>query len=371
MKKLTLLFLVLLYLLSCQDNRKKMIENMQSDDYLSNGWEAMTCSAIGYPIIVYSGGFILKNKDFVGLYSASITTATGQWGEGYPTLNHGNRAPYRLETTWISLAEDCEYSISTDIDYKKIKEIFDNIKPQYRGASMKLHNSIFSQIIAGFAPGGVVVVWVSAGGTQYEIGRYQGQKVKIPQEDIDRLDNSEKIWFDKAYRKELLERPAVVTPEWREKNQGKPIPYGLWDKYRQTYYYKPIITLPEGSEIYDFEILHLNGEAYNIFYPKTKEPMEYADRTLPRFVGIDWTTKEGVDMVGTITFDEEEVLKAFEDLNPNDTLEIEYYIPRANNYIAVYLSCKEKNITRRGLAIKADIEVFESFRKYNREIRKE
>lgn len=338
---------------------------MQSDDYLSNGWEAMTCSAIGYPIIVYSGGFILKNKDFVGLYSASITTATGQWGEGYPTLNHGNRAPYRLETTWISLAEDCEYSISTDIDYKKIKEIFDNIKPQYRGASMKLHNSIFSQIIAGFAPGGVVVVWVSAGGTQYEIGRYQGQKVKIPQEDIDRLDNSEKIWFDKAYRKELLERPAVVTPEWREKNQGKPIPYGLWDRYRQTYCYKPIITLPEGSEIYDVQFRYYNGERKEYLYPEQIDSV-YVDNVIPRYINVLFTNKKGEDKGAKIIFNEEEVFRVFEEFSPTDKLEMEFYVSKGD-LVTVYLHCKEKGITHRGLSVfPEEREVYEPVRKLKR-----
>ena len=364
MKNLTLLFLVLFQLLSCGDNRKKVIEDMNSEDYLSNGWEAMTCSAIGYPIIVYSGGFVLKNNDMVGLYSASITASKREWGNGGGTMNHGSRAPYRLEATWISLAEDCEYSISTDIDHKKIKEIFDRAS-KVRGASMNIRKERFNEIIAGFAPSGVVIVWVGSIFERHEIGRYQGKKVKIPQEAIDRLDNSEKIWFDKAYRKELLERPALVTDEWREKNQGKPIQYGLWDRYRQTYCYKPIITLPEGSEIYDVQFRYYNGERKEYLYPEQIDSV-YVDNVIPRYINVLFTNKKGEDKGAKIIFNEEEVFRVFEEFSPTDKLEMEFYVSKGD-LVTVYLHCKEKGITHRGLSVfPEEREVYEPVRKLKR-----
>ncbi len=348
MKNITIIFLMLFHLVSCQENKNEKSEDMRSEDYLSNGWEAMTSAAIGYPIAVYRGGFILKDGDFVSLYGG-VTPATEHWGSGYPTLSHGSRVPYRLEVTWISIAEDCEYEIDTEIDHRKIKEIFDR-RAKRRVADMSIREERFREIIAGFAPGGVVVVWVATNaGTQYEIGRYQGKKVSIPQEEINRLDHSEKIWFDKAYRKKLLEREALVTEKWREKNQGKPIPYGKWDKYRQTYCYKPIITLPEGSEIYDINIRYYNGEKKKILFPEQLDSV-HSDNVLPRYINVTWTTKEGEDKGALIIFNEEEVFREFGGFSPTDKLEMEFYVSKGD-IATVYLHSEEKGISHKGLSV--------------------
>ena len=128
----------------------------------------------------------------------------------------------------------------------------------------------------------------------------------IPREETENLEPSEKNWFSSEYRKEIMQRPAAVPLEIQEKNKNKPIPYGLWDRYRNRYHWKPVFTLPEGAELYDVSFTYLNGQTSDLLYPDVSTlPEEYKEsNVLPRFAGIQYTTKEGVNKVGVITFDE-------------------------------------------------------------------
>ena len=56
-------------------------------------------------------------------------------------------------------------------------EIIEKFKEGYPNSSLyfgrnKNENETYNYIVAGFAPGGVVVVWLSGSGKQIEIGRH-------------------------------------------------------------------------------------------------------------------------------------------------------------------------------------------------------
>ena len=326
--------------IACQNNTNN--NNMEK----SYGWEACSGAPLGYPIAVYSGGFIQKDGQLVSLYGG-ISTARSPWGNVTGgRLDYGGTIPHRLEVTWISFAEDCEYEISTDLDYHKIEQYFEE-GTLNRNAYGDIIPDKYDQIVAGFAPGGVVSVWVSDGGANVrEVGHYQGKKVHIPREETENLEPSEKNWFSSEYRKEIMRRPAAVPLEIQEKNKNKPIPYGLWDRYRNRYHWKPVFTLPEGAELYDVSFTYLNGQTSDLLYPDVNTlPEEYKEsNVLPRFAGIQYTTKEGVNKVGVITFDEEEIMKKFEQFSPEDTLKLEFRVNRAETMVVAYLEGKGKLI---------------------------
>ena len=326
--------------IACQNNTNN--NNMEK----SYGWEACSGAPLGYPIAVYSGGFIQKDGQLVSLYGG-ISTARSPWGNVTGgRLDYGGTIPHRLEVTWISFAEDCEYEISTDLDYHKIEQYFEE-GTLNRNAYGDIIPDKYDQIVAGFAPGGAVSVWVSDGGANVrEVGHYQGKKVHIPREETENLEPSEKNWFSSEYRKEIMQRPAAVPLEIQEKNKNKSIPYGLWDRYRNRYHWKPVFTLPEGAELYDVSFTYLNGQTSDLLYPDVNTlPEEYKEsNVLPRFAGIQYTTKEGVNKVGVITFDEEEIMKKFEQFSPEDTLKLEFRVNRAETMVVVYLEGKGKLI---------------------------
>ena len=331
-------YILFISVIACQNNTNN--NNMEK----SYEWRAMSSAPPGYPIGVYSGGFISKDGFLVSLYGPIVSDE--HWGEAYSGLDYGGTIPHRLEVTWISFAEDCEYEISTDLDYHKIEQYFEE-GTLNRNAYGDIIPDKYDQIVAGFAPGGVVSVWVSDGGANVrEVGHYQGKKVHIPREETENLEPSEKNWFSSEYRKEIMRRPAAVPLEIQEKNKNKPIPYGLWDRYRNRYHWKPVFTLPEGAELYDVSFVYLNGQTSDLLYPDVNTlPEEYKEsNVLPRFAGIQYTTKEGVNKVGVITFDEEEIMKKFEQFSPEDTLKIEFRINRAETMVVAYLEGKGKLI---------------------------
>ena len=344
--RIFLFCLLLSQVVACQLFMPIENNNNMKEKYV---WDARSGAPLGYPIAVYAGGFILKGGTLVDLYSG-ISTARSPWGTATGGMERAANFPHRLKVTWISFAEDCEYRIDVPLDAQKIEDIF---KEGYliRNAYGDLMESDYDEIVAGFAPGGVVSVWVEGGGESREVGFFKGEKIKIPRSITDSLEPSERNWFDPAYRKKIMETPAAVPREVQEKNKNKPIPYGLWDRYRNRYQWKPVFTPPKPlpdkeetiAQIYDISFEYLNGEAERIYYPNTLH-LEAWNRAIPRSVHISWTGVDGTNFAADIFFDEEEIMKAFERFSPQDNLELEFYINHYSTYIAVFLTEKEKKI---------------------------
>jgi len=56
-------------------------------------------------------------------------------------------------------------------------------------------------------------------GKQVEIGRYQGNKVVIPQAELDKLDGFEKLMHQKGESARIMNNPEMVPPEVRKANK--------------------------------------------------------------------------------------------------------------------------------------------------------
>ena len=125
-------------------------------------YEANTAAPLGYPIEVYKGGFInTDNGSFVSLWGGITTgkhswgTATGGgWGHSEQTI------PNRLHVIWFSYAESCFYEVDTEIDKLKMLALFRE-GYDWMSANGNIRHKVYDEIIAGFAPGGVVVIWVA------------------------------------------------------------------------------------------------------------------------------------------------------------------------------------------------------------------
>ncbi|PZQ87306.1 MAG: hypothetical protein DI548_06030, partial [Flavobacterium johnsoniae] len=120
-------------------------------------------------------------------------------------------------------AENIFYDIDTEIDHDKMVKLF---KEGYEENNKKWgrRKENYRTIIVGFAPGGVAVIWLAGAGKQVEIGRYQAEKITIPQEEIDKLDSHDKLLFDEANVKRIMSKESFVPLEVQKANQNKPIP---------------------------------------------------------------------------------------------------------------------------------------------------
>jgi hypothetical protein len=363
MKQL-LIILLLTQLSACQnkhtENQKTDSTKMQTTQERKTTfkWEEGLNAPQGYPIEVYRGGLELATG-FVGLSGLGTTTGFTGWGNDSNGMSSGIKSlPKRINCIWLSYAEDCMYEINCDVDYEKIVQLFNEgyiSGIRKRGKQMTTYN----KIMVGFAPGGVVVLWVSGGDKKVEIGSYLGKKTTVSPQEIALLDSHEQLLFDPKMRKHVMENPRVVPPEVQAINKNKPIPFGLWDTYREKYSWKPIFSLPDNGKMYDdFRIEMANGEVETLRYEEFIKN-DFKERAIPKRFSFGWWDKNGQGYGGSVLFDEKEISNAyalfFKEENSKQ-IELEIKVNMSNTFFTIKLKSTSKEIA----LTNNKIEVFES-----------
>ena len=282
-------------------------------------WGVAVNAPIGYPIRFYAA-MVGSTPIVRELYSG---TEEPDWGcaAGYESHSMGE-LPQSVDMVWLSLKEDCFYRLKTAIDYEKIEKLFKNGYKR-RVPNGEIRHTTYNTIVVGLAPGGVVVLWAGRGYLKItEIGRYQAEKIVL--REPEGLDNHQRLIFDKEYAKRLLTNNTIIPEDFREANKDKPIPFGLWDSYRDNQYqWYPIFEIPNGR-IGDVDYQYWNGEADSFFFTDfvalegqkdVFAPKElYHDiRKLPLFKEIRFTYKaeDGIKYGMKIKFDWEDILATY------------------------------------------------------------
>ncbi|KQO22471.1 hypothetical protein ASF10_08830 [Flavobacterium sp. Leaf82] len=339
---------------SCQEKKvtNKQADKLSIQDTLTNmetnfKWqEGLSCPE-GYPIEVYRGwlegplvsnGVNEKPNSTTSISGFGTTTGIGNWGENSSGMSQGIKPiPQRLNCIWYSYVEDIMYEIDTEIDYPKMVKLFNEgfqDSNRKRGKVMTTYN----HITIGFAPGGVVVVWLKGGQKDVEIGRYHGNKVVITPQEIASLDSHERLLFDPVDRERTLKNPKIIAPEVQQANKNKPIPYGLWDSYRIKYSWRPIyVFVREGKVQDELSFSLFNGERETLLGEEFSKN-EYQERAIPRSLGIRWWDKNGQGYSGSFIFDEKEIFAAFKELhkkNPESNIDLEVKINPGSTYLGL------------------------------------
>lgn len=333
---------------SCQNNssersndqNKKSSKKMDLEKFY---WQENINSEIGFPMEVYRGGLEAADGSYVSLH---LGPDTGPWGSPGSGMTSGEKSlPNRLKVVWLSYAEEAIFEINTEIDYQKMLKLF---KEGYKikagdGSTMPV---TYKNIMVGFAPGGIAVVWIYGAGKQVEIGRYEGQKINIPQAEIDKLDSHEKLLFDASNRKRMMQNPKIVPLEIQNKNKEKPIPFGLWDSYRQKYSWRPNSVSNDDKKIDRFNLEMFNGEKEQLFDEDFLKN-NYQERAVPKSVSLNWTDKNGTRYSGLVNFEEKEIFDAFNEVYKDKKSEAEliFKINILNTFLTVSLKNKEKEVT--------------------------
>jgi hypothetical protein len=349
-----LLLLLLTTTSSCQN--KKETEKMNEPKFK---YEATINCPLGYPIEVYKGG--LEGKDFCSLY---LGIHGGPWGDtGRSMSSNEATVPNRINLIWMSYAEATLYSIDCAIDHDKMVKLFQEGYPSY-GAFMNFgrhDKEYYDTIITGFAPGGVVVIWLYGAGKQVEIGRYKGVKTKVSQAEINTLDNHERLLFDESWRQDIMSNTNIIPIETQEANKKKNIPYGLWDTYREKYYWRPTAIVQNEGKMGEFAFDMYNGEKDELF-EESFIKNEFVKRAIPNGFSMSWKDKAGQRYAGIADFDENEIFSAFQEIckdNKEGKLEIEFRVNHFNDFLTVLLKGNDKEIA----LVKCKIDVFKSSRK--------
>ncbi|WP_185965918.1 DUF2931 family protein [Flavobacterium sp. ZT3R18] len=338
-------------------------QNKQQNNMLQNktnlpefDWKANVNCPPGYPVEVYRGG-LEGNGSYASLDSGTATGKSG-WGFSGKDVSYGVKSlPSRINCIWVSYAEGCFYSIDSPIDYDKMLHLFQEGYQNsafYFNGNGEYKKMTFSTIIVGFAPGGVVVIWAMGGGRQVEIGRYKGEKYQVSQAEIQRLDSHESLLFSKDEYKRIMLNTQIVPLEVREANAGKPIPYGLWDSYRVRYTWRSVFAIKKEVEITSIICMKYNGEKELIF-DKNLAENKFSKQAIPKFANLSWTDwtvnswtdKKGQGYGGEITFDEQEITQAYQEMYKDDKegqAELQFSINHINTFVTVQLKQGDKEI---------------------------
>ena len=345
------LILIALWLTGCWGYKAKQDKNNKANANVEPkyNWGIAVNTPIGYPIRFYAGrvgGMSIIDEIYT-------TTEEPDWGEAFSYENTSlETLPKDIDMVWLSYKEDCFYRLKTAIDYEKIAKLFKNGYKR-RVPNGEVRHTTYNTIVAGLAPGGVVVLWVGRGYLKItEIGRYQADKIEL--REPEGLDNHQRLIFSKKDREEVLNSNTIIPEDFREANKNKPIPFGLWDSYRDNQYqWYPTFEIPNGR-IGDVDYQYWNGEADTFFFTdfialeEQKEvfaPKElyHNIRKLPLFKEIRFTYKaeDGIKYGMKIEFDWEDILATYKKVFGEHPEEVKAHldirINRINSYLTVRL----------------------------------
>ena len=345
LRKIWLFLFLPLQLASCQ-NHNSNNKDMNGQEY---EWGISVNAPIGYPIHVYAGrvGPQYITSDLW------CSTEEPDWGSAY--VNEGNdpkELPKDIDIVWFSFIENCFYNLQASLDYEKIEKLFkEGFEQRIRYG--ELHHTTYNGLVVGLAPGGTVVVWVGKGYSPItEVGRFQASQIYLTE--TSDMDSHERLIFDKEYRKSLATAPNIVPLEVQKANEGKPIPYNLWDRYAETQYrWYPTFEIPDGK-MGDVFFRYWNGEANTIFYTDLEPTTERETILKPKVcqepigklplykeISINYKAFDGIKYAATITFDWEQSAETYKKVfgeHPEEvTAQLYFRLNRNNTHVTTHL----------------------------------
>ena len=342
------LILLALWLTGCWGYKAKQ-DKEKANAQPEYEWGVAVNTPIGYPIRFYAAR-VGSTPIISELYSI---TEEPDWGNafGYESTSM-DKLPKSVDMVWFSYKEDCFYRLKTAIDYEKIAKLFKN-GYKVRVPNGEVRHTTYNTIVVGIAPGGVVVLWAGRGYLKItEIGRYQADKIVL--KEPEGLDNHQRLIFDKEYAKRLLTNNTIIPEDFREANKNKPIPFGLWDSYRDhQYQWYPTFEIPNGK-MGDVDYQYWNGEADTFFFTDFITLEEYKDvfvpkelyrdiRKLPLFkeIRFNYKAEDGIKYGVLVQFEWEDTLEAYKKVfgeHPEEAkAHLDIRMNRINSYLTVRL----------------------------------
>ncbi|MFC4477012.1 DUF2931 family protein [Flavobacterium chungangensis] len=263
--------------------------------------------------------------------------SSGQWGDSGKTWTAQRGTPIGADITYYSGYEDVFYRLNVDFPIDTIKDYMErayariddqNVETEeykrlgrgHESSSGKSYDS-FSNLVFGFAPKGMVVVWLNFGITRIELGRYQARLI---------TDNA---ILQKISKKHLA--MYGITPErFEEEKIELKIPDATpekWDNYRSRYHWRPaVITENPKTELIQIKTSFYNGEIECMLRPWLIDPL-YKERAVPSEINVVWMTgkKDEEKKQAYLYFNWEKVNEVFK--KSGGKIDLQIKISKENN----------------------------------------
>lgn len=347
MKHLSVLIILCCSLswVACQNKKEKHTTKNMEETF---EWSPGVGAASLYPMELYRCAYIYPNGD--GVSPAPPNLTNGRWGEESGSSVVGERRkpiPVALDITWLSYTENKFYKGHFTLPHDKIQQLFkEGYQLLYRkdDGEFALQRMEYNSIIAGMAPGGVVVVWVNGGDVNVDVGRFQAVETKVKMEDFapSAFTNDQT-----TYVKRMLRDEQDVNDNLAKNG----IPFGLWDRYRERFSQRPIVKFDQDHQVgfNNITLLYFNGEREDVYADKWYKN-DFKPRARIKEMDIGWTDSlagKKQDYVLEVKFDEAEMFKLYKEAygdNPNQPGELITEINRGNDHYKIYLQVGNKKI---------------------------
>lgn len=331
-----ILFLSLLH--SC-GKENKSIEDQSKEKF---PYMVTVTAPKEYPIEVHEGWLLNNEKKLICGMPRSGTENQGWTNDGTEAGQGGSKIPSHLNLTYVAYAEKKFYTVDADLPSDKILEEFRKgfslvDVPDDQNIYNNVKHSTYTMFTVGAAPGGVIVVWLSAGHHRVEICRLQAKEVFVDRNDF--YDNpnerTQQEFFDTLFN-------ITISDSVKAEINKNGIPFGLWDQYRTKYQYRFTLKPYDEKDEITFESIHYyNGEA-TIYYPKDLSKKDYVTAALPYNASISFT-KYNTD----IFFNDKELMKIFESFKqkyPSQPVDMVLVPTFMYNEINIYAECNGEKI---------------------------
>ncbi|UIR54939.1 DUF2931 family protein [Sphingobacterium sp. SRCM116780] len=268
------------------------------------------------------------------------------WGNGGTTFKSSDEGgivlPDSLKLYWYSFLENKYYGLTTKLNKTQISEYF---KKGYKwDISGKLDHIIqanYDELIAGIAPGGDVVLWISSANDTKELEIFKADLMNVKQlkeYDVVKEDEIKEVLSDTCTCEDNIQFRKIV-------NNGKPIPFGIWtNKYRKKYNWKVTIN-SFGQTKSELDFSFFTGERYEL-YNEDISKMKYQKQVLPDYL-IYKFIKNQKKYKAYLAFDENEIFNHFEKLAANNSSEFFDIVLNINSnltQVTIELRSKDKTL---------------------------
>lgn len=254
---------------------------------------------------------------------------SGDWGQSGSRWTEQHGTPIGADITYYAKYEDTFYRLNADFPVEKIKDYMERAYANGE-ALLEFHKeplqkykrsgryeefaypinpyNSFSDLVFGFAPKGMVMVWLRFGaGVQIELGRYQAEVIKNDTKEAEYMFKRVIQSATRAEVKKLRYIPGASPKEW--------------DNYRTRYNYAAVFTSENrGLRLFRMWIDYFNGEE-ELFYRPWINEVCYEKRAIPKELNLTWETGKDQQFTGYVYFNWEKTNDIFKKVGDHARLE--------------------------------------------------
>ena len=266
-------------------------------------------------------------------------STSGRWGDSGAMFTEQYGTPIGADIVYYARYEDKFYHLKAEFPVEKMKDL---VSRAYAISYVRSHKeplkpyivtdermvfsayenpySSMTHLVFGFAPKGMVVVWIGySGGARIEIGRFQAEEVED----------------DEKYEEERFEYWNMSREKMRNKLYLPNASPEEWENYRNKYEWRPVFS----SDNDTFFMLksstrYYNGEREYLLQPYILKA-EYIKRAIPKEIQFFWRVG-GAQYEGRVFFKWEKRNKIFKEKGKTKN-DIRFHINK-DNKMEVFLN---------------------------------